>query len=83
LSVKRVVRRIPVYLYRSESPIPGSPEWGTMTGIFALEGCTPITRSARLVDAKAVGRDGFLPRGVEPDDLEAAQDAAAKAPSEE
>jgi len=69
MSEKNLPRRVPVYLYRKEEGHPPEAHWGTMTAIFALEGCEPVTRSARLVDRKALDRQGFLPRGVSPDDV--------------
>ncbi|HZZ94222.1 MAG TPA: hypothetical protein VFE23_16800 [Usitatibacter sp.] len=41
-----------------------------MTAILALEGCEPITRSARLVKPGALAANGFLPTGVTPDEAE-------------
>jgi hypothetical protein len=43
-----------------------------MTAILALEGCEPITRSARLVKPGALEKTGFLPQGVTPDEVEEA-----------
>jgi hypothetical protein len=40
-----------------------------MEAILSREGCTPITRSARKVDAALLEKGGFLPPGVSPYDL--------------
>jgi hypothetical protein len=40
-----------------------------MEAILSREGCTPITRSARKVDAALLDEGGFLPAGVSPYDL--------------
>ena len=62
-------KRVPVYIYRDPNGAT-TREWGTMTAIFALEGCDPIGRSARLVDPARLGANGFLPLGHTPDDDE-------------
>jgi hypothetical protein len=67
MSAKIVPKRVPVYLYRKSERGAPEPDWGTMTAILALEGCEPITRSARLVKRDALEATGFLPHGVTPD----------------
>jgi hypothetical protein len=71
MSNKPVPKRVPVYLYRRHTRGAPEPDWGTMTAILALEGCEPIARSARLVRPDALAPNGFLPRGVTPDEAEA------------
>ena len=70
MSNKSVGKRVPVYLYRKSQRGAPEREWGTMTAILALDGCEPITRSARLVKPAALEKSGFLPRGVTPDEVE-------------
>lgn len=62
--------KVPVYLYKRRDGVP-DPErkWGTLDAIFNLEGCAPITRSARRVDPDLLDEDGFLPYGLSPDEL--------------
>lgn len=72
MSNKPVPKRVPVYLYRKGDRGAPEPGWGTMTAILALEGCEPITRSARLVKPGALEKSGFLPHGVTPDEVEEA-----------
>jgi hypothetical protein len=70
MSNNKIPKRVPVYLYRKSERGAPEPDWGTMTAILALEGCEPITRSARLVKRDALEADGFLPSGVTPDETE-------------
>jgi hypothetical protein len=70
MSDKVLPKRVPVYLYRKTERGAPEPDWGTMTAILALEGCEPITRSARMVKREAISSDGFLPHGLSPDDVE-------------
>lgn len=70
MSNTKVPKRVPVYLYRKSVRSAPEQDWGTMTAILALEGCEPITRSARLVKPDALERSGFLPKGITPDEVE-------------
>jgi hypothetical protein len=70
MSNKTVPKRVPVYLYRKTQRGAPEADWGTMTAILALEGCEPITRSARLVKPDALEKTGFLPSGKTPDEVE-------------
>ena len=70
MSNRNIPKRVPVYLYRKSARSAPEPDWGTMTAILALEGCEPITRSARLVKPDALQSTGFLPSGVTPDEVE-------------
>jgi hypothetical protein len=70
MSNKTLPKRVPVYLYRKSQRSGPEPDWGTMTAILALEGCEPITRSARLVPSDRLDRRGFLPHGTTPDEVE-------------
>jgi hypothetical protein len=70
MSNKVVPKRVPVYLYHKTERGAPEPDWGTMTAILALEGCEPITRSARLVRPDALEPSGFLPNGKTPDEAE-------------
>jgi hypothetical protein len=70
MSGKEGPKRVPVYLFRKSQRGAPEPDWGTMTAILALDGCEPITRSARLVRPDALESSGFLPHGVTPDEAE-------------
>jgi hypothetical protein len=70
MSNTKIPKRVPVYLFRRTERGAPEPDWGTMTAILALEGCEPITRSARLVKPGALAANGFLPTGVTPDEAE-------------
>ncbi len=58
-----------VYLWKVGNAAPGGVRrWGTLEAIASLGGCVPITRSARKVAFDRLDPNGFLPRGVSPDD---------------
>ncbi len=60
-----------VYLYRAvDSPGMAPTEWGTMDAILSIDRASPITRSAKKVDASLLDAAGFLPHGLSPYDLE-------------
>lgn len=62
--------KVPIFLYTGpDGFLDPDRRWGTLDAIFALDGCIPIGRSARRVDAELLGDDGFLPYGLAPDDL--------------
>jgi hypothetical protein len=62
-------KKIFVYRIRHAGGSAHPIQWGTMEAIVSMEGCTPITRSARKVDAALLEKGGFLPPGVSPYDL--------------
>ena len=67
---KVAVPKVPIFLYTGpDGALDPDRRWGTLEAIFALDGCIPIGRSARRVDAELLGDDGFLPYGLAPDDL--------------
>jgi hypothetical protein len=62
-------KKVFVYRIRHAGGSAHPIQWGTMEAILLREGCTPITRSARKVDAALLDEGGFLPPGVSPYDL--------------
>lgn len=66
----RNLQTVVVYRYKARWHAPEYlPRWGTWEAIGQLDGCIPIGTSARQVPAAEVDDDGFLPFGVNPEDL--------------
>jgi hypothetical protein len=62
--------KVPIYLFFGpDGVVDPDRKWGTLDAIFNLEGCTPIGRSGRRVDAELLDDAGFLPYGLSPDDI--------------
>jgi hypothetical protein len=66
----QTAHKVAIYLYRRKDPVAGTDaQWGTLDAIAKLDGCDPITRSARRVDPALLDPEGFLPYGLSPDDV--------------
>lgn len=72
------MKKVFVYRVRHAGGSGHPIHWGTMEAILSMEGCTPITRSARKVDAALLDEGGFLPPGVSPYDLSGGLTISAK-----